>query len=65
MEIVEGVHSGEKVVFMGQQNLSEGAKVSIQQTASGSPESNKPGRPTSTDGSVRSPEKGKQEEQKK
>ena len=36
MEIVEGVHAGEKVVFMGQQNLSDGAKVSVQQT---SPES--------------------------
>lgn len=31
MEIIEGVKTGEKVVFMGQQNLSEGAKVSIQQ----------------------------------
>lgn len=36
MEIVEGVKTGEKVVFMGQQNLSDGAKVSVQQT---SPES--------------------------
>ncbi len=32
MEIIDGVKAGEKVVFMGQQNLSEGAKVSVQQT---------------------------------
>lgn len=31
MEIVEGVREGEKVVAVGQQNLSQGAKVSIQQ----------------------------------
>lgn len=30
MEIIDGVKAGEKVVFMGQQNLSEGAKVSVQ-----------------------------------
>jgi len=31
MEIIEGVKEGEKVVSVGQQNLSEGAKVSVQQ----------------------------------
>ena len=35
MEIVEGVTANEKVVTIGQQNLSEGAKVNIQQTAPG------------------------------
>jgi RND family efflux transporter MFP subunit len=34
MEIVEGVKEGEKIVVAGQQSLSEGVKVNIQQTAS-------------------------------
>jgi RND family efflux transporter MFP subunit len=33
MEIVEGIKEGEKVVAVGQQNLSQDAKVSIQQAA--------------------------------
>jgi membrane fusion protein (multidrug efflux system) len=53
MEIVEGVKEGEKVVATGQQNLSAGAKVSIQQTV---PPSNQP--------EVGSSEKGKPEEKK-
>jgi len=53
MEIVEGVKEGEKVVATGQQNLSAGAKVSIQQTV---PPSNQP--------EVRSSEKGRPEEKK-
>jgi membrane fusion protein (multidrug efflux system) len=40
MEIVEGVKEGEKIVAIGQQNLSGGAKVNIQQAA---PVSNQPG----------------------
>jgi membrane fusion protein (multidrug efflux system) len=40
MEIVEGVKEGEKIVAIGQQNLSGGSKVSIQQAA---PVSNQPG----------------------
>jgi hypothetical protein len=39
MEIVEGVKEGEKVVAVGQQNLSEGAKVSVQQATPASSES--------------------------
>ncbi len=31
MEIIDGVKEGEKIVAIGQQNLSEGAKVSVQQ----------------------------------
>jgi membrane fusion protein (multidrug efflux system) len=50
MEIVEGVKEGEKVVATGQQNLSEGAKVNVQQAV---PPSNQP--------EVRSSEKGKPE----
>ncbi len=49
MEIIDGVKAGEKVVFMGQQNLSEGAKVSVQhatpailQSGVGSSEKDKP-----------------------
>jgi len=53
MEIVEGVKEGEKVVATGQQNLSAGAKVSIQQAV---PPSNQP--------EVRSSQKGKPEEKK-
>jgi membrane fusion protein (multidrug efflux system) len=56
MEIVEGVKEGEKIVAIGQQNLSGGAKVSIQRAASTSSESRNPGYPTSTDGSERSSE---------
>jgi membrane fusion protein (multidrug efflux system) len=56
MEIIEGVKEGEKVVAFGQQNLSEGAKVNIQQSASTSSGSSNPGYPTSTDGSERSSE---------
>lgn len=33
MEIIEGVTTGEKIVTAGQQNLSDGARVSIQQMA--------------------------------
>jgi membrane fusion protein (multidrug efflux system) len=39
MEIIDGVKEGEKVVAIGQQNLSEGAKVSVQQAAPASLES--------------------------
>lgn len=53
MEIVEGVKEGEKVVATGQQNLSAGAKVSIQQAV---PPSNQP--------EVLSSQKGKPEEKK-
>ena len=38
MEIIDGVKEGEKVVAIGQQNLSEGAKVSVQQAAPASSE---------------------------
>jgi hypothetical protein len=31
MEIIDGVKEGEKIVSIGHQNLSEGAKVSVQQ----------------------------------
>jgi membrane fusion protein, multidrug efflux system len=53
MEIIEGVKEGEKVVAFGQQNLSEGAKVSIQRAAS-----------TSSESGVRSSEKDKAAETK-
>ena len=53
MEIVEGVKEGEKVVAFGQQNLSEGAKVNIQQAAS-----------TSSESGVRSSERDKTAETK-
>lgn len=39
MEIIDGVKEGEKIVAIGQQNLSEGAKVSVQQAAPASQES--------------------------
>jgi membrane fusion protein (multidrug efflux system) len=39
MEIIDGVKDGEKIVAIGQQNLSEGAKVSVQQAAPASSES--------------------------
>jgi RND family efflux transporter MFP subunit len=39
MEIIDGVKEGEKIVAIGQQNLSEGAKVSVQQAAPASSES--------------------------
>jgi RND family efflux transporter MFP subunit len=39
MEIIQGVTEGEKVVTIGQQNLSEGAKVSVQQATPASSES--------------------------
>ena len=39
MEIIQGVTEGEKVVAIGQQNLSEGAKVSVQQATPASSES--------------------------
>ena len=38
MEIVEGIKEGEKVVAVGQQNLSQDAKVSIQQATPARPE---------------------------
>jgi hypothetical protein len=53
MEIVEGVKEGEKIVAIGQQNLSGGAKVNIQQAAS-----------TSSESGVRSSEKDKAAETK-
>lgn len=53
MEIVEGLKEGEKVVTFGQQNLSEGAKINIQQAA-----------PASSEPRVGSSEKDKQEEKK-
>ncbi len=49
MEIIEGVKTGEKVVFMGQQNLSEGAKVSIQQITPQRAESDNAGHLTSAE----------------
>lgn len=56
MEIIDGVKEGEKIVAIGQQNLSEGAKISVQQAAPASSESSNLGYPTSTDGSERSSE---------
>jgi RND family efflux transporter MFP subunit len=56
MEIIDGVKDGEKIVAIGQQNLSEGAKVSVQQAAPDSSESSNPGYPRFTDGSERSSE---------
>jgi RND family efflux transporter MFP subunit len=53
MEIIDGVKEGEKIVAIGQQNLSEGAKVSVQQAA-----------PASSESGVRSSEKDKSEEKK-
>jgi membrane fusion protein (multidrug efflux system) len=53
MEIIDGVKEGEKVVAIGQQNLSEGAKVSVQQAV-----------PASSESGVRSSEKDKSEEKK-
>jgi hypothetical protein len=53
MEIIDGVKEGEKIVAIGQQNLSEGAKVSVQQAA-----------PASSESEVRSSEKDKSEEKK-
>ena len=49
MEIIEGVKTGEKVVFMGQQNLSDGAKVSIQQITPQKAESDNAGHLTSAE----------------
>lgn len=49
MEIIEGVKTGEKVVFMGQQNLSDGAKVSIQQITPQRAESDNAGHLTSAE----------------
>lgn len=49
MEIIEGIKTGEKVVFMGQQNLSEGAKVSIQQITPQRAESDNAGHLTSAE----------------
>ena len=54
MEIIDGVKEGEKIVATGQQNLSEGAKVNIQQAA-----------PASSESGVRSSEKERQQKQKK
>lgn len=54
MEIIEGVKEGEKVVAIGQQNLSEGAKVSAQHAA-----------PASSESGVRSSEKEMATEAKK
>jgi len=34
MEIIEGVKEGERVVVVGQQNLSEGAKVAVKEQSS-------------------------------
>lgn len=39
MEIIDGVKEGEKIVAIGQQNLSEGMRVSVQQAAPASSES--------------------------
>jgi RND family efflux transporter MFP subunit len=39
MEIIDGVKEGEKIVATGQQNLSEGAKISVQEAAPASSES--------------------------
>ncbi|OPY80904.1 MAG: Multidrug resistance protein MdtE precursor [Syntrophorhabdus sp. PtaU1.Bin058] len=49
MEIMEGIQEGEKVVVAGQQNLSEGVKVSVQQTASAGSESGVKSRVTKKD----------------
>ena len=54
MEIIDGVKEGEKIVAIGQQNLSEGAKVSVQQAA-----------PASSESGVRSSEKEKATKAKK
>jgi RND family efflux transporter MFP subunit len=54
MEIIDGVKEGEKIVAIGQQNLSEGAKVSAQQAA-----------PASSKSGVRSSEKEMATEAKK
>ena len=54
MEIIDGVKEGEKIVAIGQQNLSEGAKVSVQQAA-----------PASSKSGVRSSEKEMATEAKK
>ena len=54
MEIIDGVKEGEKIVAIGQQNLSEGAKVSVQQAA-----------PASSESGVRSSEKEMATEAKK
>ena len=54
MEIIDGVKEGEKIVAIGQQNLSEGAKVSVQQAA-----------PASSKSGVRSSEKEMATEVKK
>jgi RND family efflux transporter MFP subunit len=53
MEIIDGVKEGEKIVAIGQQNLSEGAKVIVQQAA-----------PASSKSGVRSSEKDTSEEKK-
>jgi RND family efflux transporter MFP subunit len=54
MEIIDGVKEGEKIVAIGQQNLSEGAKVSVQQAV-----------PASSESGVRSSEKEMATEAKK
>ena len=54
MEIIDGVKEGEKIVAIGQQNLSEGAKVSVQQAV-----------PASSKSGVRSSEKEMATEAKK
>lgn len=54
MEIIDGVKEGEKIVAIGQQNLSEGAKVSVQQAT-----------PASSESGVRSSEKEMATEAKK
>jgi len=54
MEIIDGVKAGEKIVAIGQHNLSEGAKVSVQQAV-----------PASSESGVRSSEKEMATEAKK
>lgn len=65
MEIIEGVKTGEKVVFMGQQNLSEGAKVSIQQITPQRAESDNAGHLTSAERLLQGSGTNKSQETKK
>ena len=65
MEIIEGVKTGEKVVFMGQQNLSDGAKVSIQQITPQRAESDNAGHLTSAERLLQGSGTNKSQETKK
>ena len=65
MEIIEGIKTGEKVVFMGQQNLSEGAKVSIQQITPQRAESDNAGHLTSAERLLQGSGTNKSQETKK